>query len=90
MPYLINSHVSYHSEYSAGGGRRGRNRNFTFKNISVYGDKPIKFRFSGFDENHKVENVKISDIYLDGEKITKLPDENIVLEKFTDNIVFEE
>ena len=89
MPYLVNSHIVYHFEYSAGGNRRGRNRNFNFKNIKVYGDKTIKFRFSGFDDEHKVENIRISDVYLNDEKITKLNSENIVLEKYTDNIYFE-
>ena len=89
MPFVITSYVEYHKEYSAGGVRRGKNRNLTFKNIRVYGDKPVKFRFSGYDETHKVENVTICDVYLNDEKITDLEPQNIVLEQFTDNIVFE-
>ena len=89
IPYIINSHIVYHEEYSAGGARRGKNRNFSFKNIRVYGDKTVKFRFAGFDEKHKVENMTISNIYLNDEKITELKSENMILEQFTDNIVFE-
>ena len=89
MPYLINNHVVYHFEYSAGGKRRGKNRNFSYNNIRVYGDKPIKFRFSGFDDCHKAENVKINDVCLNDEKITEINSENIILEKYTENISFE-
>jgi ssRNA-specific RNase YbeY (16S rRNA maturation enzyme) len=36
-----------------------------------------------------VENVKINDVCLNDEKITEINSENIILEKYTENISFE-
>ena len=88
-PAIINNHVVYHHEYSEGSNRRGKNRNFSFKNIRVYGNHPVKFRFSGYDEEHKVENIRISEVYLNGERLTAIPKENMLIEAFAENIVFE-
>lgn len=88
-PNIINNHIVFHHEYSVGGDRRGKNRQFTYKNIFVYGNHPVKFRFSGYDENHKVENIRISDVYLNDERLTEITEENMVVEAFAENIIFE-
>jgi hypothetical protein len=36
-PYLMGAVVKFHHEYSAGGNRRGKNRNITFENIYLHG-----------------------------------------------------
>jgi hypothetical protein len=88
MPYLINNHIVYHKEYSVGSNRRGKNRNFTYRNIRVYGEKPIKLRFSGYDEEHKVENVTISGVYVNDKRLTDINPENLILESYSENINF--
>ena len=88
VPSLISADVSYHFEYSAGGKRRGKNRNFTFKNINLYGDKPLKMRFAGFDAEHKTENVILDGIYLNGEAVRSISPENLVIKDFTESIAF--
>ena len=62
-PYTISVTVEYHKEYSAGGARRGRNRDITFENIRMYGDRAPRLRFGGFDAEHRTENILISGLY---------------------------
>jgi hypothetical protein len=89
MPLTISVNVVYHHEYSAGGDRRGRNRNMIFKNINLYSDKLPKMQFSGYDDSHKTENILITNFYLNGKPITKLPKSNWNIGEFTENIRLE-
>lgn len=87
MPTVICAHVCFHHEYSAGGGRRGKNRNMTFSNIRVYGDHEPRAYFGGYDEEHKTENILIEDLYWNDIPVTNI--ENITLGNFTNNIRIE-
>ena len=89
MPLTISANVVYHHEYSAGGGRRGKNRNITFKNIHLYSDKLPKMSFSGHDETHKTENVLIRNLYHNEKILTELPEDNMGIGEFTDNVHLE-
>lgn len=68
-PFVLSSQILYHKEYSAKGERRGKNTDFTYKNIQIYGRQTPKFDFSGYDEEHKVANVTAKEIYLNGKPI---------------------
>jgi hypothetical protein len=76
----------YHHEYSAGGGRRGKNRDIRFENIHVLSDKLPQFFFQGYDKSHKTENILISNFYLNGEQIKELPKSNWHIGEFAENI----
>ena len=89
MPPTISVTVVFHHEYSGGGKRRGKNRNMVFKNINVYGDKLPNMEFIGYDEEHKTENILISGLTLNGEPLTSLPTENVIIGDFAENIRFE-
>lgn len=85
-PALINIAVSYHPEYSAGGSRRGINRNITFQNIHLYGRQCPRLVFRGFDEQHQTRDVLIEDLYRDGELLELPPD--MRLGEYTHNIQY--
>jgi hypothetical protein len=86
MPLTLCARVVFHHEYSAGGARRGKNRELTFRNIYVTGDKIPRARFGGYNEEHKTENVLIDGLYLNGERLTELTGENWSIEEFAENI----
>ena len=86
MPPTICVQVLFHYEYSAGGKRRGRNRDMLFRNIHVYSDKLPRASFEGYDDTHKTEHIRISDLYLNDEPIQELSGENWHLGDFTENI----
>ena len=87
-PPTIGVSVIFHHEYSAGGERRGRNRDIIFKNINLYGKPPIMY-FSGYDDSHKTENVLISDFTLNGKPLTEMPKDGIFIGNFAENIRWE-
>ena len=89
MPLTISIGVVYHHEYSAGGVRRGRNRNIIFKNINLYSNKLPKMQFFGYDNAHKTENILITNFYLNGNPITALPESNWNIGEFAENIRLE-
>lgn len=88
-PTTICSFVCFHPEYSVGGKRRGKNRDMTFKNIRLYGSKSPSVCFFGFDEEHKVENILIEDLYWNDEPVTALEGTNWEIGSFTNNIRIE-
>ena len=89
MPITACAEVVYHHEYSAGGDRRGKNRDIRFESIHVLSDKLPRFFFQGYDEAHKTENVLISNFCLNGELIAQLPKINWKLGEFAKNIRLE-
>ncbi len=87
MPTTISMSVVFHPEYSSGGTRRGKNRDFIFRNIRLYGDHAPRIQMSGYDEAHKTENVTISELYWNDKKVTALDGDNWDIRAFADNIV---
>ena len=87
-PFATSLTVEFHHEYSAGGARRGKNRNYSFKNINIIGDKPLKMRFAGYDEAHKTENVTFENFFVNGKHVTGIDAENLVLRDFVENVRF--
>jgi len=83
-PHLCAVTVTFHHEYSAGGNRRGKNRDILFDNINVCGRHLPKFLFNGYDENHMSSDITVSNVFVNGEPMT---DYEIEKNKYTDNII---
>lgn len=86
-PFTIYVWVSYHHEYSAGGTRRGKNRDFVFENIRIFGNHKAKFYFHGYSDEYDVSNILIKDIYVNDKKIEESEAE-ITRGEFSKNIKF--
>ena len=87
-PYIITVEVVFHPEYSAGGERRGKNRDILFSNIQVFGRQQPKVYMRGYGEGNGVSNVTIKDFYWNGKKLS-VDDVVFTRGKFVDNVVFE-
>ncbi|MBR5295029.1 MAG: right-handed parallel beta-helix repeat-containing protein, partial [Clostridia bacterium] len=85
-PMLITAETIFHKEYSAGGKKRGKISDITFRNIHLFGEKMPLIKFQGYNEDHKTENVRVENLFFNGEKITPFPKENLILGDFTENI----
>lgn len=83
VPAIINVDVSYHPEYSAGGERRGKNRDILFDNIRVYGRHLPIVSIYGYDEEHLSSNITISDFYVNDELVSEY---EFHKNEFTENI----
>lgn len=86
VPALICSEVVYHPEYSAGGERRGRNRNILFKNIRLTGRQKVVVHAGGFDAEHKSSDITIDGLYVNGKKINSLDECEFTQNEFCENI----
>lgn len=86
MPWLMNAEIVKHMEYSEGFSRRGRNHDIIFRNINVLSDRMPPSRFSGYDDEHLTENVKIIDLSQNGKKLTSLNEALVSIETFASNI----
>ena len=86
MPRTISVTVEFHKEYSKGITRRGKNHDFSFKNIHLYGKRPPILVFGGHNEEHKSENIVIEDLYHNGRLIKSLDECDCRIGEFTDNI----
>lgn len=86
-PEIIRVTVEYHPEYSAGGEKRGTNKNIIFKNIRLFGRHKPKIFCKGYDERHKTENIIIDGLYWNNRLITE-PDGILICGEFTENIIF--
>lgn len=90
VPPLFSSSVIFHHEYSAGGTRRGKNRNLTVRKIYLTSSgHEAKFEFSGYNEEHAVENVSVSEIYVDGRRISSAGELEITSGDFVRGLTFE-
>jgi len=87
-PPLIQSEVMYHPEYSAGGGRRGKNHKLIFHNVRLYGRQTPWVSMKGYNHDHKTSDVVIADLYWNGKKVAKLSPEQICIDEFCENIYF--
>jgi len=82
-PSVINVGVSFHAEYSAGGQRRGKNRNIIFDNIRLYGRQKPVFAFKGYDSEHMTENITVTNFFVNDKP---LEDYEYIANEFTGNI----
>ena len=89
VPPLIMSHVQEHPEYSAGGKKRGRNRELLFENIHLTGiGAPCVILF-GWDAEHLISEVTVRDLFWNGKKIASFDEIQMVQNEFCRNIVLE-
>ena len=45
--------------------------------------------FLGFDAEHGVKNIRVSDLYLNGRKIADIAEANFLIREFAENIILE-
>ncbi len=88
-PTLIKSEVIYHHEYSAKGVRRGKNRDFTFENIYLYGRHAPKCSFKGYDKDHLSQNIIVKGLYWNDRPVEHLSEDQWIVGDYTQNIKFE-
>jgi len=88
VPGLISVISMFHHEYSAGGSRRGINRNITFKNIHLYGRQKPLLCFMGYDEAHQTKDILIENLYWTGELLESLERVQLDTNDFTENICY--
>ncbi|MBO5295393.1 MAG: hypothetical protein J6B71_09155 [Clostridia bacterium] len=85
-PILICVRVSYHHLWSAGGERRGINRNITFEDIFVSGrQKPILW-FKGYDADYTTCDVTVRGLYHNGVRVTSCEQYELRQDEFCKNI----
>lgn len=89
-PDLLRIQVVFHHEYSAGGSRRGKNRDFTLRNIHLLSPDFPGMRFEGYDETHKTQNVRITGLTRNGIPVTSLDQTKLTVNPFAENITIEE
>lgn len=87
-PNLISARVLCHPEYSAGGSRRGTNRNIRFSNIHLYGRQKPKLYFEGCDEFHKTRDIVIENLFWNGELLKELDKDQFVIRDHAENICY--
>jgi hypothetical protein len=89
MAYCISAIVEFHHEYSAGGTRRGKNRDLRFENIHLLSPRAPRLRFMGYDGEHKTENITIKNLTHNGVRVTDLSQTELTANEFVGNITIE-
>lgn len=89
MPYLIDFNIAQSSNWSTTR-ERGTISNITVNGLTVLSGKECSSRIKGYDAEHKVSNVVISNMTVLGKKITSLENGKIEVDTETaENIVLE-
>ncbi len=89
VPPLIIAQVMFHHEYSAGGTRRGKNRNLVFENIRVTGEVVPDAGFYGYSEEFGCRDIVIRDLYVNGRKLRSAEEFSLGIGNFCENIRYE-
>ncbi len=88
-PSFFEAEVVFHHEYSAGGQRRGKNRNLTVKNINLYaGRHTPKVKLRGYSDEFNTHSINISDIYVNGKK-ANAADVEFTIGGFVEDVSFD-
>ncbi len=87
-PDLIHIVSSFHHEYSAGGTRRGINRNMLFSNIHLFGRQKPTLYFKGYDDTHQTKDILIENLYWNQELLKNFDENQFVTGEFTQNICY--
>lgn len=69
VPAIVRADVQFHHEYSAGGTRRGKNRDLVFEDIRIAGDIVPVFGFAGYSDEFGCRNIVVRDVYVNGVKM---------------------
>lgn len=87
MPYLIDLNITYNGSWSSTQ-ERGTIQNVTIDNVKVLSGVFNTSRINGYDEQHKVSDVTISNLEILGQKITDTENGKfIVSETTTERVV---
>ncbi|MBR7127442.1 MAG: hypothetical protein IKD09_02520 [Lentisphaeria bacterium] len=89
-PETIGLEIAYSSAYSSikdANRQRGKIRNFSYKNICLYGRQQPFLFFKGFDSEHQCENITIQNFYHNGKKLDDLSNFKLEVNEFQKNIV---
>ncbi len=86
LPTLMSCFIIEHPEYSEGRQERGHIRNITFRNIAVTGKAMPSSRMFGFDEDHKVEHIRMENITFNGQKLKNAEELKLEIVKFAEDI----
>lgn len=73
MPYLIDLHVGQSTRWSTTD-ERGTIRDIIIEDVTLLAGNDAISRIQGFDGEHRVENVRISNLNILGQQITKFDD----------------
>ena len=87
-PPLICGEVIFHHEYSAGGTRRGVNRNLLFENIDIIGGGKPLIVFSGFSQEAGCHDITVRNITVDGKHLSSEEDFRLSVGAFCERIDF--
>lgn len=88
MPYLIDLNIAQSGSWSSTKSR-GTIENVKIDNVNVISGKFCPSRISGYDEEHKVSNITISNLTILGEKIKSVEEGKFeVNTETTENIIF--
>ncbi len=89
LPRLFDIGIAKHFEYSEGREERGKVRDITFKDISVSSKKMPPSIFAGYDKEHRVENVRVCNLMLEGERIVDTEKANFKYGDHADPVILE-
>jgi F5/8 type C domain/Glycosyl hydrolases family 28 len=85
--FLIDFFIQYNQEWSSTGGVRGTVDNVIVDNVKVIeGRDDLVSRITGFDANHKISNVRITNITIKGQKIKTAQDLRLSVNDFVSNV----
>ena len=89
VPPLICACVAFHHEYSAGGTRRGRNRNLLFEDIKVRGGGAPIVDIAGYSETAMCRDVTVRGVCVDGRPLLSERDFIWRIGDHCENVVYE-
>ena len=89
VPPLICARVEFHHEYSAGGTRRGRNRNLLFEDIKVRGGGAPIVDIAGYSETAQCRDVTVRGVCVDGRPLLSERDFIWRIGDHCENVVYE-
>ncbi|MBQ3176277.1 MAG: hypothetical protein IJB52_00490 [Clostridia bacterium] len=89
VPQVVRSDVLFHHEYSAGGSRRGKNRNLLFEDIHICGDVCPAFGFSGYSDDFGCSDIVIRNVYVNGKLAVEPSEYSLHIGEHCRNIRYE-
>ena len=89
VPPVIRAEVLFHHEYSAGGARRGRNRDLLFEDIHLFGDVRPCFGFSGFSGEYGCRDILVRGVFVNEKRLTDPAEYRLEIGAHCENILFE-